>query len=239
MDKIAVSTKTQKEFNTLITAYENKGWKWADGEIPSFHKDKWVQYKINTAVTIEARFGMCNKQFLSENGYKIISLKEALKMLKKQYAVGDIVPKELLENLERLSGEKTAQELGFITGDLFILAGSNYSGNSAYGKVFRLERDDGTINPYFETECKSDRSCFYMSDLIPLSALQPTKPFKRSWEHKQEFISNDGTTVTKDNITIHICGADRKLSIADAKLLFSRFSSSLAIHKKNFETKNK
>jgi hypothetical protein len=89
MQKIAVHTPTQKDFDKLMEAYEKKGWKWRSGERPTEITDigkilgsKVIDsYKKNTCVFYGNNFGFWSKDLYIAHGYRIISVKEAVKLL--------------------------------------------------------------------------------------------------------------------------------------------------------------
>lgn len=78
--KIVVHTPTQEDFDRLMRAYEQKGWKWFSGDRPTKYYP-WERYAEKTCVGFKNSFCYDSKSYLDMNSYQIISVDEALQRL--------------------------------------------------------------------------------------------------------------------------------------------------------------
>jgi len=94
--KYAVNTKTQEEYDTLVQAYEDIGWRWPS-EIKPTNLGAYHWYEEETCVRFEDDFGYADKDWYESEGYTILTLKQALNKIKDMnkpmhnLQVGDII----------------------------------------------------------------------------------------------------------------------------------------------------
>ncbi len=88
LEKTAVNTQTQKEYNELMQVYEIGGWKWRTGYLPT-ELELWKTYKEKTCIgggigtfANKGRFGYCDEEFYKKESWKILSSKEFYKKQK-------------------------------------------------------------------------------------------------------------------------------------------------------------
>ena len=85
LEKTAVKTPTQKEYNELMKVYEMGGWKWCTGYLPT-ELNRWESYKEKMCISGETKsfdkneqFGYCSEEFYKSEKYTIISTSDFYK----------------------------------------------------------------------------------------------------------------------------------------------------------------
>lgn len=87
-EKIAVAVPTEKDYDTLMEAYETKGWvTWLDDRPEKYRI--WDNCKSDTHISFYDGFCYGSKQCYIDEGYKIITVKEALERLKEDAVIID------------------------------------------------------------------------------------------------------------------------------------------------------
>lgn len=84
MEKIAIHTKTQEEFNKVLEIFEKKGWVWRSWNKPTSFKENWKDFEKETALYYNNEFCYINKKFSEKWFDKIISFEEFLKLENKE-----------------------------------------------------------------------------------------------------------------------------------------------------------
>lgn len=116
-----VHCKTKEEYDRLMKIYEEVGWKWRDGELPTEYRHlgrhTWGDEREETCVTVQDRFSFAGRSWYS--GKRVISLPEFLRIqgldtLKlEDLQAGDWV--EVVEDFEYMGvkcGKGTRYEVG-------------------------------------------------------------------------------------------------------------------------------
>ena len=76
LEKTAVNTLTQEEYNTLMQVYERGGWKWCTGELPT-SENLWKDYKEKTCIKVSNKFTFATRNYYEKERYhQIIPTKE-------------------------------------------------------------------------------------------------------------------------------------------------------------------
>lgn len=77
MKKIAVNTKTQKEYDELMEILDKDGYSWVMGEKTTDH-NFWSEHKNKTCIDVNDKdwVSYSNYQYFEEKNYKILTLKE-------------------------------------------------------------------------------------------------------------------------------------------------------------------
>lgn len=93
----AVHVPTQKDYDTLMAAYERKGWKWSSGVSPA-QVNHWSRYAENTHVDLNDRFEFSSKRYYELKGHEVLTLNQALKILNMQRSIEDVQSGDLIQN---------------------------------------------------------------------------------------------------------------------------------------------
>ena len=75
IEKTAVNTPTQEDYDGLMRVYECGGWRWVGGDLPTKY-DRWEMGEERTSIDAENGFAYDSKEFYQENGWNVISPQE-------------------------------------------------------------------------------------------------------------------------------------------------------------------
>ena len=176
-NKRAILCKTQEEFNGVLEIFEKKGWKWCNKENPTSLKSEWNKYNINTCLSYENNFTICNKESYVHDNYTILSfeqfLEEELKNnltinktmendnLKKEFEnLKNDLNKKLNEFENKINNnEKSCQE--YQPGDWLYCS---HEGRNVERVLFKFKEFKN--NDYFYSELYQINECGFRCELL-------------------------------------------------------------------------